>query len=139
MKTDDVRVGGVYWWNDPDNGTCSGFVKVVSVDEYDGIIKCMQLDKKTQDVVSEVEVYANELEKTFTTVGELIEKLKQFDPNMGVELYLACYDRNNYTSICKDWWKDKLKRGTLVSLDMENSDVVRITHCYTTDYCLDDC
>lgn len=136
MKIEDVKVGQTYWWNDPDDGKCSGFVKVVRVyDKDEGIFYCEKKDG------GEVDVMADELEKTFTTVGELIEELKGYDPNMGVELYLACYDRNNYTSIRKDWWKDKLKRGTLVSLDTdgENSDVVRISHCYTTDYCLDDC
>ena len=39
------------------------------------------------------------------TVGELKKELENFDDNMLLDLYVCCYDRNNYICIKRNNWR----------------------------------
>ena len=142
MKIEEIKIGSTYWWINPINKSKSGFVKVLSIDKDTNLLTCEKKTDKKKDICEKIDdIFASDLKKTFTTVGELIEKLKEYDQNMGVELYVSCHtgdDNNNYTSMRKDIWNDTLDKGTIVCVDTDEN-VVRISNNNTEDYLLDDC
>lgn len=63
------------------------------------------------------------------TVGELKKAIETLNDNMLLDLYVCCYDRDNYTCIQRDRWEvaDTEPLGICVSIDkgrlrIENDD-----------------
>lgn len=113
MNIKDIKVGKKYWYN---GEGC--WVTVDKIDDADGLISC-------HSEKSPIDCVADELEKPYTTVGELIEKLKQFDPDMGCEVKAFWRNSHNFCTAHKQYWERKLDYGVkLFVCDGENTIVI---------------
>ena len=108
------------------------FVTARGIDEDSDVVTL------TDDKGREFLLHVSELEPLpYTTVGELIEKLKTFDPNMGVELKIAWHHGHNFCIASKDRFDEKLKFGTGVCA-YEWCDVIVIENAHSDDYDMDE-
>lgn len=71
------------------------------------------------------------------TVGELKKELEQFDDDMLLDLYVCCYDRNNYTCIKRDRWKIGDDEPLEICVSLDNGRL-RIENDRTSDMELSD-
>lgn len=54
------------------------------------------------------------------TVGQLVEKLKQFDKNAELDIDVSWFDRNNYNHAHRDIWKHPKDGICLYVAEAEN-------------------
>ena len=73
----------------------------------------------------------------YTTVGDLIDQLKKFDQNTGVDLCISWYHGRNYCSAHKNRWDKDLDNGTGLYV-YERDGTVEINNCNTEDYDMDE-
>ena len=72
------------------------------------------------------------------TVGELKEFLEKLDPNMGLDLIASCYIGQNYSTIKKLFYSDKLKNGISIYVHTNDKDnTLVIENSNTEDFYFD--
>lgn len=117
MDIKDIKVGKKYWYN---GERC--WVTVDSIDDADDLISC-HFENGTKKG-SPIDCVANELERPYTTVGELIEKLKQFDPDMGCEVKAFWRHSHNFCTAHKQYWESKFDYGENLCVCEEGNSIV---------------
>lgn len=66
------------------------------------------------------------------TVGQLIEKLKEFDENAELDIDVSWYDRNNYNHAHRDIWEHR-HNGICLSVAELEEGIVTIANDDTGD------
>lgn len=112
MDIKDIKVGKKYWYNGE-----RFWVTVDKIDDADGFISC-------HSGKSPIYCVANELDRPYTTVGELIELLKQFDPDMGCEVKAYWRDGHNFCAAHKQYCESKLHYGVKLCVCDEGNSIV---------------
>lgn len=131
MDIKDIVVGRMYRY------TCSsGLYKdyiVESVDEESEQIVCVSKKGDEQTVLCAAELSP----LPYTTVGDLIDQLKKFDQNTGVDLCISWYHGRNYCYAHKKRWEEDLDKGTRLFAE-DRDGTVEINNCNTEDYDMDE-
>jgi len=130
MDMKDIKVGKKYWYKGK-----SCWVTVDRIDDADGLISCHSENDTKKE--SPIDCVANELERPYTTVGELIEKLKQFDPDMGCEVKAFWRNSHNFCAAHKQYWQRKLDYGVNLCVFAEGDSIV-IVNDESEDYDYDE-
>lgn len=131
MDIKDIVVGRMYRYTCP-SGSYKDYI-VESVDEESEQIVCVNKEENEQTVLC-----ASELSPLpYTTVGDLIDQLKKFDQNTGVDLCISWYHSRNYCYAHKKRWKEELEKGTRLFVDERNG-TVEIENSNTEDYDMDE-
>ena len=134
MELKDIIVGRMYRFECP-KGSAKRFKDYIvkSIDEESEEIVCESKEGNEQTVLC-----AAELEPLpYTTVADLMDQLKKFDPNTGVDLSISWYHGRNFCHAHKKSWARDLDKGT--RLYVEDCDgTVEIKNDRTEDYDMDE-
>lgn len=133
MDIKDIVVGRMYRYTCPiGSGLYKDYI-VESVDEESEQIVCVTKKGDEQTVLCAAELSP----LPYTTVGDLIDQLKKFDQNTGVDLCISWYHGRNYCYASKKRWNEDLDKGT--RLFVEDCDgTVEIKNSNTEDYDMDE-
>ena len=127
MDIKDIVVGRMYRYICP-SGLYKDYI-VKSVDEESEQIVCVSKKGDEHTVLCAAELSP----LPYTTVGDLIDQLKKFDQNTGVDLCISWYHVRNYCSAHKKRWHEDLDKGTRLYV-YERDGTVEINNCNTEDY-----
>ena len=127
MDIKDIVVGRMYRYTCP-SGLYKDYI-VESVDEESEQIVCVRKKGDEQTVLCAAELSP----LPYTTVGDLIDQLKKFDQNTGVDLCISWYHVRNYCSAHKKRRHEDLDKGTRLYV-YERDGTVEINNCNTEDY-----
>lgn len=131
MDVKDIVVGRMYRHTCP-SGLYKDYI-VESVDEESERIVCVSRKGDERTVLCDAELSP----LPYTTVGDLIDQLKKFDPNTGVDLCTSWYHGRNYCYAHKKRWKEDLDKGTRLFVKKRDC-TVEIDNCNTEDYEMDE-
>lgn len=134
MEENTIEIGKLYWHKGLDIWVKALSLPEPNYDHTDTAVRCEVVvgDSKYSNG-DEISVYGSALRKMFTTVGELIEQLKKFNPNKPVTMRLTANDSNGYHSIAHYPYHKSSQYGSLVDVYADGS-FVKISNAIDSQY-----
>lgn len=134
MEANAIEIGKSYWHKGLDIWVKALSLPRPNYDNTDTIIRCKVVVGNSDYFNGEtIFVYGSELRKMFTTVGELIEKLKKHNPNKPVTMRLTANDSDGRHSIAHYPYHKSSQYGSLVDVDADGS-FVSISNAIDSQY-----
>ena len=133
MEANEIEIGKLYWHKGLDIWVKALSLARPNYDYTDSTVQCeVVVGDNSYSNGDEIFVYGSELRKMFTTVGELIEQLKKFNPNKPVTMRLTANDSDGRHSIAH-YPHHSSQYGSLVDVDTDG-EFVNLTNAIDLQY-----
>lgn len=120
MEANEIEIGKLYWHKGLDIWVKALSLARPNYDNTDSAVRCeVVVGDNSYSNGDEIFVYGSELQKMFTTVGELIEQLKKHNPNKPVTMRLTANDSDGRHSIAYYPCHKSSRYGSLVDVDFD--------------------